>query len=184
MKRFFITSALGLLLLSSCNSYQVVSDYDQNVSFAPYKTYQLDAKSMNSINMNDIDKSRINSELTKQLSSKGLQESSSPDLIVKLKASYKIIKETNAYGGGYSPWGWGWGFGGFGSFGYNRSFTSEYPRGGLEIDFVDAKTNKLVWQGKGLGIDVDSPIRKSKQIPEMISEIMANYPPKVMKQAK
>jgi hypothetical protein len=47
----------------------------------------------------------------------------------------------------------------------------------LIIDIVDAKTGKLVWQGIGSGINVDSPKSKQKQIPAIVAEIMANYPP-------
>ena len=67
------------------------------------------------------------------------------------------------------PYGWGWGM--------NRTWTSEYNRGSLIIDIVDAKTNKLVWQGVGSGINVDSPKSKQKQIPAIVTEMMANYPP-------
>jgi hypothetical protein len=35
----------------------------------------------------------------------------------------------------------------------------------------------LVWQGAGSGISVDSPKSKQKQIPQVVAEIMANYPP-------
>ena len=42
---------------------------------------------------------------------------------------------------------------------------------------IDANTNKLVWQGIGSGINVDSPKSKQKQIPAIVAEIMADYPP-------
>jgi hypothetical protein len=45
------------------------------------------------------------------------------------------------------------------------------------VDLVDAKSNKLVWQGIGSGISVDSPRAKQRQIPEIMAEIMKNYPP-------
>ena len=53
-----------------------------------------------------------------------------------------------------------------------------YSNNELILDLIDARTNKLVWQGIGSGISVDSPRSKQKQIPEIVAEIMANYPPK------
>lgn len=66
---------------------------------------------------------------------------------------------------------YGWGFGG------SYTWTSNYNTGSLVIDLVDAKTQKLVWQGIGDGISVDSPKAKQKQIPEIVTDIMAKYPP-------
>ena len=62
--------------------------------------------------------------------------------------------------------------------GLGRTYTNEYNQGGLVFNFMDVKTGKLVWQGKGSGINVDSPKSKQKQIPEIIAEILKNYPPK------
>ncbi|WP_262483484.1 DUF4136 domain-containing protein [Chryseobacterium sp. P1-3] len=59
----------------------------------------------------------------------------------------------------------------------NRTWTSNYNEGALVVDLIDAKTNKLVWQGIGSGISVDSPRAKQRQIPEIMAEIMKNYPP-------
>lgn len=46
---------------------------------------------------------------------------------------------------------------------------------------IDAQTQKLVWQGIGSGISVDRPKTKEKQIPQIMEEIMANYPPEMKK---
>lgn len=48
------------------------------------------------------------------------------------------------------------------------------------MDFVDSRTNKLVWQGIGSGLNVDSPKTKAKQIPNMVAEVLKNYPPQQM----
>ena len=105
---------------------------------------------------------------------KGLSASQTPDLVVNLKASHKKVEDTRiepsfgVYGWG-RPFGWG--------VGMSRAWTTDYNRGSLIIDIVDAKTGKLVWQGIGSGINVDSPKSKQKQIPAIVAEIMANYPP-------
>lgn len=179
-KHFIWIFALFLGLgLSSCSPFQVQTDYAETANFNNFKTYKL---RIDDLNLNDIDKDRVLNEVSKQLQMKGLTVSDNPDLIVNLKANHKKIKDiqSNPYGF-YSGFGYGgFGNGGFG-FGMSRTFSSNYNQGSLIIDLIDAHNQKLVWQGIGTGISVDSPRTKQKQIPEIVAEIMANYPPNMKK---
>lgn len=172
MKKYvFILLASATLGLTSCSPFQVRSDYAETANFNEYKTYKL---RIDDLKLNDIDKDRVLNELSKQLQAKGLSVADNPDLIVNVKASHKKVKDiqsSNPYGmyGWGEPYGWG--------FGGSYTWTSNYNTGSLVIDLVDAKTQKLVWQGIGDGISVDSPKAKQKQIPEIVTDIMAKYPP-------
>ncbi len=172
MKKYFILGLAALTLgLTSCSPFQVKSDYAETANFNMYKTYKL---RVDDLKLNDLDKDRVLNELSKQLQTKGLSVADNPDLIINVKAKHKQITDIQnsrpygmyGYGG---PWGWGGGF--------NRTWTNNYNQGSLVIDLIDAKTQKLVWQGVGSGISVDSPKQKQKQIPEIVTDIMANYPP-------
>lgn len=172
MKKYVFLFALATAgLLTSCSPFQVRSDYSATANFNEYKTYLLRT---DDLKMNDLDKDRVLNELSKQVQSKGLSSAPSPDLIINVKASHKKIQDIQSsspygmYGWG-GPWGWG--------VGMNRTWTSTYNSGTIVVDMIDAKTNKLVWQGIGSGISVDSPKSKQKQIPEIVADIMANYPP-------
>lgn len=171
IKYLFLIVAIGFTVLS-CSPFKVVSDYDQKTDFTQYKTFSLRVENLK---INDIDKSRVVDELERQLKAKGLQESDNPDLIVNVKATHKIIRDnyvTPSIGfGGWGNW-FGWGIG------LSRTYSNEYNRGSLIFDFIDAKTDKLVWQGIGSGLNVDSPKSKKKQIPEIITEMLKNFPPK------
>lgn len=173
MKKYlFLILASATLALSSCSPFQVRSDYAETANFNTYRTYKL---RINDLKLNDIDKDRVLNELSKQLKSKGLTVSETPDVIVNVKAQHKKVTDIQS-----SPGMWGWGMGwpwGWG-MGMNRTWSHNYNQGGLVIDMVDSKTNKLVWQGIGDGISVDSPRSKQKQIPNIVAEIMATYPPK------
>jgi hypothetical protein len=176
MKKYILILLATSLWLSSCSPFQVRSDYAQSASFSTYKTYKL---RIDDLKINDIDKDRVLNELSKQLQSKGLQSGENPDVIINVKANHKKVTDintTNPYGG---MWGWGGGFGW--GIGMNRTWTSNYNEGAIIVDMVDAKTQKLVWQGIGSGISVDRPKAKQKQIPQIMSEIMANYPPGMKK---
>lgn len=173
MKKYFLLLVASATLgLTSCSPFQVRTDYAETANFGYYKTYKL---RIDDLKLNDIDKDRVLNEISKQLKGRGLNTDENPDLIVNVKANHKKVRDVQSshpYGmwGWGSPWGWGMGIG--------RTWTTNYNEGSLVIDIIDAKSQKLVWQGVGSGISVDSPKAKQKQIPEIVSEIMANYPPK------
>ena len=176
MKKYiFIALALATLGLTSCSPFQVRSDYAETANFSGYKSYKL---RIDDLKLNDLDKDRVLNEISKQLQTKGLNPGENPDLIINVKANHKKITDVQS-SNPYGMWGWGgsWGWG----FGVSRTWTDNYNQGGLMIDMIDSKTQKLVWQGIGSGIAVDSPKTKQKQIPEIVVEIMANYPPQQKK---
>lgn len=169
-KYFFLLLASAGLGLTSCSPFQVKSDYAATADFNSYKTYKL---RIDDLKLNDIDKDRVLNELSRQLQSKGLSSGDNPDLIVNVKANHKKITDIESNRSGMYGWGgpFGWGIG------VNRTWSSNYNEGALIIDLIDTKTQKLVWQGIGSGISVDSPKAKQNQIPEIMAEIMADYPP-------
>ncbi len=173
MSKTYIMTLLASasLALASCSPFQVRSDYAETANFSTYKTYRL---RIDDLKLNDIDKDRVLNEVSRQLQSKGLVVAENPDLIVNVKANHKKVQDVQ----GYRPYGmYGWG-GPFGwGVGMSRTWTSNYNQGALILDLIDARTQKLVWQGIGSGISVDSPRAKQKQIPDIVAEIMANYPP-------
>jgi len=172
MKKYiFILLASAALGLTSCSPFQVRSDYAETANFTTYKTYKI---RIDDLKLNDIDKDRVLNELSRQLQSKGMQAGENPDLIVNVKANHKKITDINN-SSPYGMWGWGGPFGW--GVGMSRTWTSNYNEGALIVDLIDSKTNKLVWQGIGSGISVDSPKSKQRQIPEIMAEIMKNYPP-------
>lgn len=176
MKKYaFILLAVATLGLTSCSPFRVSSDYAATANFNEFKTYKL---RIDDLKLNDIDKDRVLNEISKQLQQKGLHPGENPDLIVNIKAKYKKITDierTRPYG--YFGWGYPYGYG----MGMGSTWTSHYNEGGLIIDMIDNKTQKLVWQGIGNGISVDSPKAKQRQIPEIVADIMANYPPIIRK---
>ena len=170
-KYFFLLLASAALFVTSCSPFNVRTDYAETANFSSYKTYQF---RVDDLKLNDLDKDRVLNEVTKKQKMKGLSASKPPSLGETLKDAQKKIEDTRIEPscGMYSwgrPFGWG--------VGMSRAWTTDYNRGSLIIDIVDAKTGKLVWQGVGSGINVDSPKSKQKQIPAIVAEIMANYPP-------
>lgn len=173
-KILFAAVMVSALALTACSPFQVRTDYSATANFNQYRTYKL---RIDDLKLNDLDKDRVLNELSRQLQSKGLQPGENPDIIVNVKANHKKITDIRMHSpmGIYGGFGWGGPFGW--AIGMNRTWSSNYNEGALIFDFVDSKTQKLVWQGIGSGIAVDRPNTKRKQIPEIVAEIMKNYPP-------
>ena len=124
---------------------------------------------------------RIINAIKGELTKKGLTETShNPDLMVNaitiLKDKQEVTATTNyyGYGGYYRPYGY---YGGMGGSGYTTVSTYEYKDGSLIIDMVDAKTNKMVWEGIG-NKDIDkAPKNPDEAIRNAVASILAGYPP-------
>lgn len=163
------------ILISSCKSVKTASDYDRSVNFKNYKTFGFSQESQQ-LPANDFVKSRILNAITQNLKSKGLTESSNPDMIVDLglKTQEKIEYATTNYDiGGYYGRRWRVGTG------ISQSNTKEidYTEGTLVINLVDANNEKLLWMGSGTGVVSDKAIQE-ENLKAAIDKILAEFPPK------
>lgn len=167
MKKY-LSAFLMILSVLSCSTLNVKTDYSQNADFNSYKSYHFN---LDELKLNDIDKERIVSELSKQLALKGLIESENSDLSVVVRVSHKKIENVAV-----SPYV-GVGFGvpfGIG-FHFRRGNSSE-NRGMIEIEIYDNQKNKMVWKAEGSGISIDVPEVKKNEIPEIIEKMIKKYP--------
>ncbi|MYY27363.1 DUF4136 domain-containing protein [Elizabethkingia anophelis] len=165
MKNYVLLTIATALVLGSCGSTNVKSDYDRNISFNQYKTYEI---RQNVSGLNDIDKNRVISAIKQQLSAKGMRESASPDVVIGLKETTQQVSDIETI----APGGWGWR-----SAGFSDATVNTYDQGTLILSFIDNHTQQLIWQGTGSGLNVDNPASKAKQIPAMVSKMLSNYPP-------
>ena len=108
MKNIFLL--LITLILNSCSSIKVFSDYDRNIDFSNYETFAYFKPEIDKVDISDLDKRRILKALDSEMNLKGLSKSETPDLLIGFttKAKEQIYVNTgNNFGWG---WGWGWGF--------------------------------------------------------------------------
>ena len=99
------------------------------------------------------------------LKSKGLERSSSPDLLITFETQSKERVYVNYYG--WSP------------FFYRYPYSSGYSRvqGTLYVNFIDSKNQQLVWQGKGVGVLNEYSKDRDKMISNFVSSILEKFPP-------
>jgi hypothetical protein len=180
MKRFVYLSFFAALVLSSCVSIRVASDFDKEIDFSNYTTYAFYKKGVDQVEINDLDKKRILRSIANAMESKGFSASENPDLLINFKTTSEENVAVNQDPYGYFGFGWGpyWSpfYGGF----YTHTFHSSVE-GILYIDLIDATTKSLVWQGKGVGNITVSSKDRDARVDEFVTKIMENYPPQQVK---
>ncbi|MBL4663962.1 MAG: DUF4136 domain-containing protein [Flavobacteriaceae bacterium] len=169
-----LPALLLLVMVSSCTTVKVAADYDKDANFAAYQSFAFFKPGIDKAEISDLDKKRILRAIDAELSIKGMSKSNKPDILVSIftKERQRVDVYNNSFGHG---WGWNpWWYGGY--YGSNVSQSTE---GSLYIDFIDAKTNELVWQGLGTArlITSGSVEKKEERIREIVKEIVAQYPP-------
>jgi hypothetical protein len=178
LRKSFLPVLMLALLLGSCASVQVLSDYDREVDFAAYKTYAFYKTGIDKAQISDLDKKRIVKAIENEMDARGFVKSEHPDLLVSIFTKEK--ERVDVYNNNY--WGWGWGYYApyyWGWPGYYGNSVSTSTEGSLYIDLIDANSRDLVWQGRGVGTlgNTQNIAKKEERIREFVSQILQQYPP-------
>ncbi len=177
---------LGLLLivmLSGCgSSVKVVADHDPATDFSAYRTYQWmpepeDTQMQRGFIWRDIKQS-----IDHDLGQRSMQQvESNPDVYVAFYASVeeKVTGATiDRYGYGYGGY---WGRGRWGTYGGGTAQVrvDSYTEGTLIVDIIDAGKKELVWRSVATGAvrNADNPQKAREKIPEVVAQVMEDYPP-------
>jgi hypothetical protein len=186
MRVFRITVAGALVLFASIAglAMSVKSDYERNFDFNQLHTFafRTDRDSNDPLSTNTLEVGRIQNALAAQLEANGFtQAMGNPDFIVAFYSRSR--EETKVQGAGFGPgfgrfgfgrgFGWGYGIPGRGRWrwGYGPDiWTTNYTKGCVMADIIDARTNELVWRGRvtdtinGLGQSVKQDDQAAKDL--------------------
>ncbi|MGB0897309.1 MAG: DUF4136 domain-containing protein [Flavobacteriaceae bacterium] len=157
-----------VIILSSCASVSVSSDYDKQAAFDNYKTFAFYKPGIDKVEISDLDKRRILRAIEKEMLLKGFTKSETPDLLVNINT--KTEKNINVYNAGIG-YGWGPWYGGV-----NRHVSSS-TNGVLYIDLINSNNKQLVWQGRGSGYLTHNVEKKDARTQEFVTKILEHYPP-------
>jgi len=166
--------AILCLLVSSCGSVRVNSDYDKKVDFSTYKTYAFLKAGIDKMDVSDLDKKRIMHSIEEVMATKGFTKSDTPDLLVNLFTKEREQLDVNQFNVG---WGYGWGWGWNPYLWGGQTTINRYTEGTLFIDFIDAKKKELIWQGEGEGTLTKDTHKKDAKVKEFVTKILEQYPP-------
>lgn len=126
-----------IVFIISCSTSKVLVDYDEKSNFANYKTFGF-YKNIGE-GLNEFDINRVEEVIVFEMQQNGFTESEKPDFRIDFKS--KLKEEDNR-----TRLGIGLGNGGFGVSG-GIPIGSKKMIEELKIDFVDAKSEQLFWQG-------------------------------------
>jgi len=183
----FITVFVSLILLavmSGCASKaKLRSAYDDSVDFAQYTTYNY----YESAKTNDSDYQGLFSQymvtaIDKEMQARGYTLSAAPDLLVnfhvqmqdktKVTTSPSMGMSGGYYGyrrGFYDPW-MGYGYG-------TDTHVSQYTEGTFNIDLVDPKLKRLVWETVGVGRITEEKLENMREgVRNGVPRFFALYP--------
>ena len=183
----------AVMLLASCSTVRVASDYDQNVNFNEYRTFAFYKPGIDKAEISDLDKRRVLKAIEAQMMAKGFTKSENPAVLVSIftKAKERVDVYQNNFGfGGFGGFGYGFGggfwggpWGGFGGpwgYGLNNNTVSRSTEGTLYIDLIDTNNKQLIWQGQGTAPLIASDVNKREErINLIVQEILEVYPPQV-----
>lgn len=179
MKQLLKVMTTGLLLFAySCSPYiRVKYDYDQNLDFSGYHTYDWvtrpkghPADAREAMLKNDLLEQRIKSAVNKTLAEKGLsQVSDSPDIFVAYHTGVEDKIKVVNWGYTYPSHYWGG----------RRVDVYQYEEGTLIIDFIDAKSKRLVWRASASATlsKRAKPEEMDKNIKRAVSKMLSPFPP-------
>jgi hypothetical protein len=173
---FLVIFLMGFVV--SCSTiYGVQYDYDKQADFKNLKTYDW----MTVPEKADIDSlkvERVKKAVNAELQAKGLMmTSNNPDFLIAEHMGRKDKVQVTNWDYGYGSSGR---YRGGGYWGPQGVDTYQYEEGSLILDFVDAKSNKMIWRGvaKAQIDDTNTPEKSEKLINEAVQEILKNFPPK------
>lgn len=161
------------LLLTSCGA-TVTTDFDQDVDFSQYTTYNF-YPSIDS-GLNQLDDKRIMYATDSLLQARGFTKSDAPQLYINFFARETLTNSQNTIGIGIGGGGRNVGGGVSGGIPIGSSQINQQ----LTVDFIDAAKDDLVWQAVGDGSfkEKTSPKKKEAYYFNVIQKILKQYPPK------
>jgi hypothetical protein len=178
---------LVFAIVAGCASRQVRSDYDPSVDFSQFQTYNF----FEEAGPRDSDYKSFFSQymiaaISREMDARGYTRSDEPDLLInfngvlqeKTRVSTSTVPSMDIgmgwgsyYGyrsGFYDPW-----FDGY----ETRTHISEYTEGTFNIDLVDAKRKKLVWEVIGVSnVSQQDLADLEKSVNRGVAAYFAEYP--------
>ena len=154
-----IVMILGVLVVSAA-AQSVQSDFDRAFRFSNLKTFSFTVQkraATDPLATDTLNDGRIRTGLETQLRANGFRmETESPDFVIAYYVTSKNKLNVQDYSYG-PPRLWG-----------SRDIrVNQYAEGTLMVDFIDVRTNQVVWRGRATGAlelkGVDKKITKSTE---------------------
>lgn len=170
-----------MLLMASCSSITVNTDFDSQANFGSYKTYAWIEKPIAEAGdadaaqrMNALLDKKIKSAVDAQLATKGMTPAAeNPDVLLIYHMGVDRKVEVQNWGYMYPQYPYGGWRGG-------RVDVYDYKTGTMILDIIDAQAHQLVWRGTATKtIDQTArPEEREANLNAIMVKLFAKYPPK------
>ena len=190
MKAKIISGIFLMAVITGCSTVLVQSDYDREINFTNFHTFDWTTQSENAGSNADqritLFERRLKKSVDKELTANGFQRQTAerPDFLITY--SIQIVDQVNVLSSGY-------GYGGYGYRGYGHGYgyhgigyRSRYYGGGglyakvtLVLDFVDPESNNVIWRGLYKD-EIDESgilIMTEDKITKAVKTILKEFPP-------
>jgi len=175
--------AACVLLLAACgNPINVRSDFDRSADYGSYRSYAFYSPlATDKAGYGTLTTERFKRAAQSEMESRGYTyDPKAPDLLVNFNALIEDKTRVTTMSQPVMVGGWYGYRGGYYSAwpAYsNQTYVDQYQQGTVNVDVVDAKRQKLVWEGVAVG----RVTKKGMEDPEaaigrVMAEIYANYP--------
>ena len=177
---FMLTGVLlGALFFVRPLQAKVAVDFDPNLDFSKYKTYQFIGGIENLVAIQvdpELIENPLHHTVARELDKRGLREArpgENPDLVVRywINSSAQMDVAVAGHWGPYSAY-----VDGYWSFTFESVGTGGKKESVLIIDVIDAQAKSLAWRLYFIG-KLANPEKEWKRIDEEISKGLENYPP-------
>lgn len=209
MKAKIISEIFLMAVITGCSTVLVQSDYDREINFTNFHTFDWTTQSENTGSNADqritLFERRLKKSVDKELTANGFQKQTAerPDFLIaysiRVEDQVNVLSSGYGYGyGGYSYRGYGhgyyghrYGYGGYGhGYGHHRyGYRSRYYGVGgfyakvtLVLDFVDPVSNNVIWRGLYKD-EIDESgilIMTEDKITKAVKKILKEFPPDKM----
>jgi len=147
---------LAALLTACASGPDIRSDYDRSVDFSAFQTYNFfNPMGIENPNYSTIYGSIFREAISREMEARGYTMSDDPDVLLNVSARLQEKTKVSTYNdpypmgyygyrrGFYDPW-MGYGYG-------TSTHVSQYTEGTVNIDMVDARAKRMVWEGVAVG---------------------------------
>lgn len=168
-----------VIAFTGCITVLTAVDYDKNIDFSKLKTYNYYGKGIDQLALNNLDKPRMMGAVETAMAKMGFSKADQPDFLVNIVvlSSTKTRADWGYSGGGYqwdaTAMAYQWRDSQFGPL----STSKQYQGGTIIIDFLNPRTNAILWHGVGSGFDFDDYDNREFRINSAVKQILAQYPP-------
>ncbi len=177
---------VGILVLAAstggCASDNIRADYDPSIDFGQYETYNFfpDAGPEATSYQSFFSQYMIVA-ISREMEARGYTRSQDPDILINFNARLREktdVRTTPApMGGGYYGYRGGY-YDPWGGYGYaQETHVSQYTEGTFNIDLVDARKKKLVWEAVAVGRVTEKLLEElEERVDAGVARAFAKYP--------